>query len=358
MKGNPLNSIARSLWLGLALSTATLQAGLATGTLDIHWIDVEGGAATLIVTPAGESILVDTGMPGERDPARIIHAAREQAGVGRIDHLIITHFHIDHFGGAAQIAAALPVGTLYDNGVPETDPDGNPDSKRFLDWIRPYKALKAGKKVVVHPGDIIPLKQRENAPALSLQLLGTRQQFIGKPAAPAPAAHDCDDARKKSKDNSDNANSMVMLLRFGSFDFFLGGDLTWNVEAAMACPVNLAGEIDVFQVNHHGLDQSNNPLLVRALAPKVAIMSNGTSKGCGPETAATLRSTPSIEAVFQVHKSLRDDSATVNTKPERIANLEKECQANSIQLTVAADSLMYEVSIPATRHAERFETKR
>jgi len=356
MNSKQLASLACGFWLGMALSTRTAQAGLATGTLDIHWVDVEGGAATLIVTPAGESILVDTGMPGERDPARIVRAAREGAGLERIDHLIITHFHIDHFGGAAQVAAAFPVGTLHDNGVPDLDPDGNADSRRFLDWIRPYKELKADKKVVMNPGGMIPLKQKEGSPALSLKVVGTRQSFAAKPGA-APGV-DCGDHAKKSPDTSDNANSAVLLLRFGEFDFFIGGDLTWNVEAALACPANLAGEVDVFQVNHHGLDQSNNPLLVKALAPRVAIMSNGISKGCGPETAATLRSAPSIAAVFQIHKSLRQDSATVNTADSRIANLEKECQANTIKVTVAADSLGYEVSIPATRHSERFETKR
>jgi len=356
MNSKRLASLARGLGLGMALAAATTQAGLATGTLDIHWVDVEGGAATLIVTPAGESILVDTGMPGERDPARIVKVAREQAGVERIDHLVITHFHIDHFGGAAQVAAKLPVGTLRDNGVPDHDPDGNADSRRFLDWIRPYKALKADAKVVMNPGDLIPLRQKEGSPALSLKVVGTRQSFPGKPGA-APGV-DCGDHKTKSPDTSDNANSVVLLLRFGEFDFFIGGDLTWNVEAALACPANLVGEIDVFQVNHHGLDQSNNPLLVKALAPRVAVMSNGISKGCGPETAATLRSTPSIAAVFQMHKSLREDAGVVNTAASRIANLEKDCQANSIKLTVAADSLGYEVSIPATRHSERFETKR
>src|SRR5262245_29651048 len=90
--------------------------------LDLYWVDVEGGAATLIVTPAGESVLIDTGNPGGRDSKRIIQAAKD-AGVNRIDHLLTTHFHIDHFGGAAEVAEALPIGTIYDNGIPDKSPD-------------------------------------------------------------------------------------------------------------------------------------------------------------------------------------------------------------------------------------------
>src|SRR5688500_16916060 len=144
-----------SLRFLLIFSMCLVAQPAERGSLDLYWVDVEGGAATLIVTPAGESVLIDTGMPGERDPTRIVKAARD-AGLKQIDHLIITHFHIDHFGGAADIAKELPIATLYDLGIPENNPDNPRDNSRWNQWIKPYREMKVGKRVVVKPGDSIP----------------------------------------------------------------------------------------------------------------------------------------------------------------------------------------------------------
>jgi hypothetical protein len=146
-------------------------------------------------------------------------------------------------------------------------------------------------------------------------------------------------------------------VQFGNWRFFDAGDLTWNQEARLVCPKNLIGQVDVYQVTHHGLDSSNNPLVLRTLQPRVAIMNNGVTKGCLPEVAANLRDTPSLQAVYQVHKNLRPDGATGNVPDEFIANKERECQGNYIKLSVAPDAKSYTVSIPANGHSRTFQTK-
>jgi competence protein ComEC len=337
--------------LALTLAcTLSAFAGAKDGRLDVIWSDVEGGAATLIVTPTGESILIDSGNPGGRDSGRI-HKAATEAGLKRIDHLVTTHFHIDHFGGAAELSKLIPIGTVWDNGIPEKDPDGRPDASWPLK-IKGYREMQVEKREIVQPGREIPLKQSASGQKLSVRFLGGKQKFIENDTA---TPNDCSSAKEKEKDSSDNANSVVTLVEFGKFQLFIAGDLTWNVEKNLVCPKNLVGEVDVYQVTHHGLDVSNNPLVVQALKPTVTVMSNGTTKGCGAETFATLKSVPSIQAMFQIHKNLRADSQN-NAAADHIANLEKDCQAVPIHLSVGPDSANYTVSILG-KISKTFQTK-
>jgi beta-lactamase superfamily II metal-dependent hydrolase len=332
----------------LALGPAAL-AGPADHRLDIYWIDVEGGAATLLVTPAGESVLIDSGNPQRRDADRVLKTLGE-AGLKQIDHLVITHYHGDHFGGATLLAPLVPIRNLYDNGQFAGMPD-NP-GKAYFD-------LKADAKHVVKPGDTLPLKQADGdgTAKLSLRFLGGKQQFIEAPADTAENGTVCAASREKARDGSDNANSVVMVVQFGGWRFFDAGDLTWNQEARLVCPKNLVGQVDVYQVTHHGLDSSNNPLVLQSLAPRVAIMNNGTEKGCLPEVFANLKETKSLEAIYQSHKNLRPDGATNNVADEYIANIERACKGNHIKLSVAPDGKSYTVSIPASGHQRTFETR-
>jgi hypothetical protein len=347
MKRTTIARTNASILLVLA-SYSTAFAGRDDGRLDIYWIDVEGGAATLIVTPAGETVLIDTGNPGIRDPDRIVKVLTGPAASRRVDHLVITHYHGDHYGGASHLATLVPIGAVYDNGEFEGMPD-NPG--------KAYFTFKCEERIVVQPGAGVPLKTAEESAPIQFTYLGARKQFIEPPQGAAADPELCKDGREKERDGSDNANSVVMLLQFGAFRFFDAGDLTWNQETRLVCPVNLVGEVDVYQVTHHGLDSSNNPLVLRALKPRVAVMNNGVTKGCMPEVFDTLKHTPSLEAIYQVHKNLRPDGAMNNVADEYIANLEEKCQANYIHLSVAPDGKEYAVSIPAYGHKRVFESK-
>lgn len=343
-----LNLLALALCLACGFTAVSSLAGEKDGRLDIYWVDTDGGAATLIVTPAGESVLVDCGNPGRRDADRIVKLATETAGLRQIDHLIITHYHGDHYGGAVTLAELLPIRNLYDNGKFEGMPD-NPG--------KAYFELKCDKRHVINPGDKIPLRTSNgDAPALALTCLGARKQYIEAPANAPENTEICSAGRGKNRDGSDNANSIVLRLDFGDWRFFDAGDLTWNQETNLVCPKNIVGKVDVYQVTHHGLDASNNPLVLRTLEPRVAIMNNGPTKGCMPEVFANLKDTRSIEAIYQLHKNVRPDGQTNNVPDEYIANIERECKGNPVKLSVAPDAKSYAVSLPATGHSRTFET--
>lgn len=337
--------------LGLLALCSLAAAGSKDGRFDVYWVDVEGGAATLMVTPAGESILIDSGNPGLRDPNRIAHVATKVAGLQRIDHLITTHYHRDHYGGASSLSKLLPIGTVYDNGKFEGMPD---------DPGKDYFEFKAEKRVVINPGDTIPVKQPSKGKRVTLSCLGTRKTFITAKADDPDNATICATHRPKPRDGSDNANSVATLIKFGGFSFYDGGDLTWNQEVKLVCPKNVVGEVDVYQITHHGLDSSNNPVLLQSLKPHVVIMNNGHTKGCMPEVFANLNATKSIDQIYQVHKNLRPDGAVNNVADEFIANHKAadECEGHYIKLSVAPDSESYTVSIPSSSHTKTFKTKK
>ena len=328
------------------------SAVAAPKTLDIYFIDVEGGAATLLVTPSGQSLLVDAGFPGERDAGRIAHVAMDIAGLKQIDHCIVTHWHRDHVGGVAPLSKLIPIKNFYDHGLPPTIA-----SDMQVENIEAYKLTTQGKSLTLRPGDAIKLQRSSKSlPSLAVRVLAASGVVLGEQTA-APQIRPCgENFQSKAEDSSDNANSIGILLTFGRFKFFAGGDLTWNIENRLACPKNMVGAVDVYQVDHHGVDSSNNPALVLALKPQVAIIDNGPLKGAEAGTFATLQQTRTIEGVYQIHRNLRTTDKE-NTMAGYIANEDEQCQGNFIKVSVEPDSRSYTVSIPAKQISRHYQTR-
>jgi competence protein ComEC len=324
------------------------EAQVDSEGLHLVSIDVEGGAATLIITPAGESILIDSGNPGGRDSARIVAAVHE-AGLTQIDHYITTHWHSDHVGGAPEVAREVPIQHWYGHRVP--DPLGR-DIR--ADHINAWRAA-AGEPIFLRAGDSIPLKGTRGGPDPRLRVLAADGLVLGE-NEDAPPIQTCDDGfEAMPEDTTDNAQSLALLVTYGEFDLFAGGDLTWNIEHKLTCPERVVRKVDVYLADHHGLDSSNHPALVETLNPTVAIVNNGPRKGAEPRTMRLLIDTAGDTGVFQLHRNVREGA--INVEPGRIANHDEECQAVSLKLTVDRAARTFTVVNPARDVERRFEVR-
>jgi competence protein ComEC len=308
--------------------------------LDIYFLDMVGGASTLIVTPLGESILIDCGSlePKHRDAERI-YRATQHAGLKHIDCVITTHFHLDHFGSLLQLSKMIPIKKFMDKGhlPPEKE------SSWFKQLYPLYQEATKGQVESIKAGDDIPLKNDPNGkiPPLKLHCVASEKKvegFDGDVDAPVSGQE------IKSPDNSDNARSIALVLTYGKFKFFAGGDITWNVEHHFVHPKNMIGKVDLFQVTHHGLDQSNNPIFLKAINPTVCVAMNGPRKGIQPRTFRTLRQLPDLKAIYQIHYNTQY-GVEGNTEAEFIANMENPKKGEFIKASINPDEKNFVVSI-------------
>jgi competence protein ComEC len=285
-------------FLVVVLTAAMALAQNRGKALDIYLIDVEGGNATLFVTPTGENMLIDTGNGGAgavRDAERIMEAVKD-AGLKQIDHLVTTHWHGDHFGGMTEFAKRVPIRHFIDHG-PNVQPNPNVDA--FLQKDYPALYSKA-KHTVVKPGDRIPV-----GGGLNVHVVASAGQTVQTPVPGAGGQNPYCAAHKPiDPDPTENAQSVASVITYGRFRTVHLGDLTWNKEGELMCPTNRVGPIDLFVVTHHGQPVSNAPVFVHAIQPRVAIMNNGTRKGGQPAAMQVLHSAPGLEDLWQIHFSL------------------------------------------------------
>ena len=290
----------KSTLAALAAMTICLPLAQAqTKPFDMYFVDTEGGLSTLYVSPSGETMLLDTGNPGDRDLNRILDVLKD-AGVKQIDYMVITHYHVDHVGSYQALYEKIPMKHFIDHGE---DRDTREQVKGFYAW---YTAMTekagAGARMIAKPGDKIPIK------GLNVEVLTADGKVLKKPIAGAPGAGKPNPAcasYKKQDPNTDldNAASLALVMQYGKFRTVNMGDFVYNEEGDLMCPNNPIGTIDLYLTSHHGTDQSGSAALVHALQPRVAIMHNGTRKGGALPVYHVLQTSPGLEDLWQLHWS-------------------------------------------------------
>lgn len=321
-------------------------AEAAQRPLEIFFVDVEGGQATLFVTPAGQSLLIDTGWPGNayRDAKRILAAAK-LAKVKKIDYVLITHFHSDHVGGVPQLAAKIPVGTFIDHG-PKRE-DGRETNRLYAEY---QKAIAGTNHLTPKPGDQLPIK------GVDAVVVSADGNAIGQPLSGAGQPNSaCAGVEPKATDPSENARSLGVVITLGKLRIVDLGDLTWDKELDLVCPKNKLGRADIFVVSHHGLDQSNSPALVHGIQPRVAVMDNGSAKGGSPSAWDIIKSSPGLEDLWQLHFADAGGKEH-NVSDPFIANVTEADTGYYLRLTANPDG-SFEVYNPRNNFSKQYAAK-
>ncbi len=327
----------------VAFLIAVPGISFARKQMEVYFIDVEGGQATLFVAPSGQSLLVHTGWPGNafRDASRIVKAAK-LAGVKKIDYLLVTHYHVDHVGGVPQLVAKMPVGAFVDHG-PNRE-DSNSTRVGYEDY---QKAIGSAQRITAHPGDHLPIK------GLEVSVVAADGSVLSSPLPDAGGANPfCTDTEPKASDPSENARSVGLVIQYAGLRIVDLGDLTWNKELELMCPQNKLGKADIDIVSHHGLDQSNSPALVHGLEPRVAIIDNGSKKGGSPSAWDIVKSSPGLQDIWQLH--FADEGGKEHNAPDPfIANVNEGDTGYYLKLTIEPDG-RYTVFNPRNQFSKEY----
>jgi competence protein ComEC len=335
-------------YLGLFLTPAVSAIPLADAQqpLQIYFVDVEGGQATLFVTPAGQSLLIDTGWAGfdGRDADRIVAAAKD-AGLKKIDFVLLTHYHPDHAGGVPQLSARISIGAFIDHGE-NREPSDAETQRVWQDYLKTVDRQEL-KRTIAKPGDSLPLK------GIETKVISADGAVIAEPLPGAGATNAaCKTTPQPPADASENPRSLGTLFTFGGLRILDLGDLTADKEMSLMCPVNKLGAVDIFVVSHHGATSSNSPLFLNGIAPRVAVMDNGARKGGAPSSWEAIEKSPRLEDLWQLHYSKHGGPAH-NVAEPFIANLAGPDAGNYLKLTAWADG-DFEVFNSRTKTTKRY----
>lgn len=332
-----LGSACTSRTQSASPSPSAAVAGAAT--LDIYFIDVEGGQSTLIKTPAGEAFLIDAGFPGDgtfaskpadpteaRDAQRILAAAHD-AHVQRIDYLLVTHFHADHVGGVVELSNLLPIVTFIDHAAPLPEAEAAVVGTTAI--YNAYVGLRdRSRRLEPKPGDRLPLR------GVDAVIVSSAGDVLRSPLAgggkPNPS---CSAAGVPAQEKTENPRSTGVRIQYGAFRFVDVGDLTGAPLQSLVCPINLLGEANVYLIAHHGGDDAAHPATFHALNPQAVVFNNGPRKGGGTPTLATVSGLRTTDG-WQLHRSL--NVGAVNASDDRIANFD-ERTSHWLKLSARAD---------------------
>ena len=297
--------LAAAALLPIMVATPPILGQANAGKLLIYTIDVEGGQATLFVTPEKGSMLVDTGWPGfnGRDAGRI-EAAMKDAGIQQIDRVLITHYHMDHVGGVPNLLQKVKVGQFVDHG------DNREPGDETTPFYDAYRKASEGKRRTVKPGDSI------DVPGLNVLVLTADGEHIATVPGVTPKPNaSCASEPKHEADQTENARSAGVLITYGKFRLLDLGDLTKDKEVALVCPNNPLPRIDLYLATHHGFNLSNSKAVVDELGARVTIMDNGAHKAGSPEAWQTIHDASATKDIYMLHTAEGSDAAHNSAAP-------------------------------------------